>query len=112
MEVNMHQHHIPPYGSVQYMCTATTAPQSGEEQEMISRKNGSEEGACTSTFLINFTPSQPVHILIVEVRKHMHTFPVGNIVSDGTRKRFKRILNFWDSTTRPESNPAEPRMNN
>ena len=43
--------------NVVYMCRAT---QTRQKLEKISRVIVSEEGACTSAFLSNITPSQPV----------------------------------------------------
>ena len=95
-----------------YTCGATPTRQS-ENLEIISRVIGSEEGACTSTLLSNTTPSQPVtNFNSGSKRKYLHSFPVGNIESDSPRKRFKRILNFWDTTTQPEPNPEKPRLDN
>ena len=93
-----------------YSCRATPTRQL-EKPEKISRVIGSEEGACTSTLLSNTTPSQPVsNFSSGSKRKYLHTFPVGNIESDSPRKRFKQILNFWDTTTQPEPNPEEARL--
>ena len=95
-----------------YSCIATPSRQS-EKPEIISRVIGSEEGACTSNLLSNTTPSQPVtNFNSGSKRKYLHSFPVGNIESDSPRKRFKRILNFWDTTTQPEPNPEKPRLDN
>ena len=91
-----------------YSCLATPTRQS-EKPEIISRVIGSEEGACTSTLLSNTTPSQPVtNFNSGSKRKYLH--PRGNNESDSPRKRFKRILNFWDTTTQPEPNPEEARL--
>ena len=71
-------------------------------QKTISGVLGTEVGVSTSTFLSNNTPSQPVLNLNVgsgSKRKFLNTFQVGNDESDSPRKRFKRILNFWDTST-------------
>ena len=93
-----------------YTCGATPTRRN---LETISTVIGSEERVCTATFLRNTTPSQPVmNLESGSKRKYLHTFPVGNIESDSPRKRFKRILNFWDTTTQPEPNPVKPRVDN
>ena len=73
-----------------------------QKNETISEMLGTEEGVCTSTLLRNYTPSQPVLNFNVgsgSKRKFLKTFQVGNDESDIPRKRFKRILNFWDTST-------------